>query len=173
MANSKWRMANSLRGPACRQAGFTLIEVVLTMSIFLILLGIVTLNLNTARTQATLSTTLETLLADVSQQQLKAMVGDTEGRSESDTYGVHFDTDSYTLFHGIYSQSESSNFIINLPDMQEITVEFATDEIIFQQGSGEIAGYDENADTVTIRDTATGEERTIEFNQYGVVTDSN
>src|SRR5688500_3590048 len=99
--------------------GFTVIELLLGISIFIILLGIVTLNLNTAKTQTSLSATVETLTADLSQQQLKAMIGDTEGRTTSDTYGIHFDTDSYTLFHGTYSVSESTNFSINMPDTQE------------------------------------------------------
>lgn len=150
--------------------GFTLVEVILTMSVFLILLGIVTLNLNTARTQATLSTTLETLIADLNQQQIKAMVGDTEGRTEMDTYGIHFATDSYTLFHGTYSESEPSNFSISLPNTQEVSTTFPNSQIIFLEGSGEISGYNANNNTITVRDTNTGEQRTIEFNRYGVVT---
>lgn len=153
--------------------GFTVIEIILTMSVFLILLGIVTLNLNTARTQATLETTFETLLADLRQQQLKAMVGDTEGRTTSDTYGIHFDTDSYTLFHGTYTEAESSNFLLELPDSQQITSSFANDAVIFARGSGEIVNYDADADTITIEDTATRQQRTIELNKYGVVTGVN
>ena len=159
-------MAKNLRG-------FTVIEIILTMSVFLILLTIVTLNLNTARTQATLSTTVETLLADLGQQQLKAMIGDTEGRTESDTYGIHFEADTYTLFHGTYSDSEASNFSLDLPDTQQISSTFADDEIIFEQGSGEILNYDADEDTITVQEPATGQQRTIELNRYGVVTGVN
>jgi type II secretory pathway pseudopilin PulG len=150
--------------------GFTVIELLLGISIFIILLGIVTLNLNTAKTQTSLSATVETLTADLSQQQLKAMIGDTEGRTTSDTYGIHFDTDSYTLFHGTYSVSESTNFSINMPDTQQVTTEFPGDQIIFEQGSGEIVGYNENDDTIIIQDTQTNQQRVLELNKFGVIT---
>lgn len=155
------------------QKGFTVIELMLTMSIFAILTGIITLNLNTAQHNATISTTVETLLTDLNQQQIKAMVGDTEGRTEADTYGIHFGTTTYTLFYGTYSATETTNFSINLPTVQQVTTTFPNDEIIFLQGSGEIAGYDADTDTIVVQDIVTGEQKTIELNQYGVVTGVN
>lgn len=153
--------------------GFTLIELVISVAIFTILLGLILFNLNTARTEVTLSTTVETLITDLNQQQLKSMVGDTEGRTESDIYGISFAADSYTLFHGTYAASESSNFSINLPETQQVTTTFPDDEIIFEQGSGEIVDYDEDTDTITVLDTQNGEQRVLELNKYGVVTDIN
>lgn len=169
MAKSVWHMVDGSR----LARGFTVIELVLGITIFVILLGIITFNLNTARTHATISSTVETLLVDLSQQQLKAMIGDTEGRTTSDTYGIYFDTDSYILFHGTYASSEPSNFSINLPETQQITTEFLNSQIIFDRGSGEIVGYDEDNDTITVQDTQSGEQRVLELNRYGVVTNVN
>ncbi len=153
--------------------GFTVIELLVTMAIFVTLLGLVTMNLTSAQHKATIATTVETLLADLGQQQIKAMIGDTEGRTTSDTYGIHFETTSYTLFHGTYSQSQASNFLLDVPDTQEITTEFTNDAIVFEQGSGEIASYDENNDTITVEDITTGEQKVIELNRYGVVVGLN
>jgi prepilin-type N-terminal cleavage/methylation domain-containing protein len=153
------------------QKGFSLVELLISVTIFAMLIGIITLNLNTAQHKATISTSLETLLTDLNQQQIKAMVGDTEGRTDADNYGIHFDSTSYTLFHGTYSGSETTNFSIILPTIQQITTTFPSSQVIFQKGSGNVVGFDpNNENTITLSDTVNGEQKVIELNRFGVVT---
>lgn len=149
--------------------GFSLVELLLGVAIFAMLIGVITLNLNTAQHKATISTTLETLLTDLNQQQIKAMTGDTEGRATLSDYGIHFDTTSYTLFHDTYSAGNSTNFSINIPSVQQITTNFVNDQIIFQRGSGEI----NTTGTITLVDTVSGEQKVIELNRLGIVTGVN
>jgi prepilin-type N-terminal cleavage/methylation domain-containing protein len=120
------------------QRGFTLIELIIVMSIIGILLGFSTINLSRSQQSASLNAVEQILLSDLRQQQLKAMVGDAEGRAASDSYGIHFDSNKYVLFHGTYSEGEPSNSVINLDsNMQFNNPEY---DIVFSRLSGEIAG---------------------------------
>jgi prepilin-type N-terminal cleavage/methylation domain-containing protein len=150
--------------------GFSLIEILITMSVFAILIGIVTLNLTSAQSQASLTTITETLVADLSQQQVKAMVGDTEGRSVVDDYGIRISSNQYTLFHGTYSAGEVSNFSIDLPAVFQASTTFPSSQVVFVKGSGEIANFNASQNTITIRDTSKGTQRVIRINRYGVIS---
>jgi len=156
-----------------KNAGFTLIEILITSAVMLILLGLSTLNFSSIQRKTTLSATVEVLLADLGQQQIKAMVGDTEGRPSTDTYGIHFLSASYTLFYGTYSLANASNFLVTFPSGQQATTTFSNSDVIFQKGSGEIVNYTATQSAITLRDTTTGEQKVIQLNRYGVVTGVN
>lgn len=148
------------------QAGFTLIEVIVMVSLFLALLGLSTINLLNAQHKSYLSTTVDTFIADLKQQQLKAMTGDTEGTGNISNYGVHFETTSYTLFRDIYNVANTANFVVNLSGTIQVSTGFPSSQIIFQKGSGEVVNA---PNTITFRDTASGEEKVVTINVYGVV----
>ena len=96
--------------------GFTLVEVIIVMSIMAALIGLITINLANSQQRASLTSLTQTFVSDLSGQQIKAMIGDSEGRSSSDSYGVHIDTNQYVLFHGVsYSSGDASNFKVILP----------------------------------------------------------
>jgi hypothetical protein len=106
------------------------------------------------------------------------MIGDTEGRTDSDTYGIHFDTNNYSLFHGTYSAGAASNFLVDLPNTHQVTTTFPNARIIFSQGSGDVSCFIDltcNSSTSIIRivDTVTNEQKEIHINKYGVVTGIN
>jgi prepilin-type N-terminal cleavage/methylation domain-containing protein len=148
------------------QRGFTLIELMVVITITAILLGFTTINLVGSQQRASLNAIEQELLADLKQQQLKAMIGDTEGRETSDTYGIHFDSGKYTLFHGTYSSTDSANFAINLD--QNFQFQSPGTDIIFSKISGEISAG--SITNIAIRDTTNGNVKTITVNRYGVVT---
>lgn len=153
------------------QAGFTIIEALLVMSIFIILAGLSTINLLNAKQSTSLSTSVDTFIADLKQQQLKAMVGDTEGRVASGNYGIFLGVDKYTFFHGTYSSSEPSNFNASLGDSIQFTnITFPTPQIVFLQGSGEVDNYTDGSNTITIKDIVGNNQKVITINEYGVVT---
>lgn len=131
------------------------------------LLGIVTINLVGVKQQTSLRTTVNLLVSDLKEQQLKAMVGDTGGRSTADSYGVHFNTDSYVLFHGTsYNSSDTANYTVSLGD--NVTV-ISGNDIIFSQVSGEIG----SPVTIVLKENTTKTQRTISLNKYGAVTGVN
>ena len=148
-------------------AGFTLIELTIVIAIIAILLGFITINLVRSQQTASLTGTEEVLVADLRQQQLKAMIGDTEGRGTADAYGIHFDSSQYVLFHGAtYSSSDTFNFISNLDsNMQFDNPNF---NVIFSKLGGEISA--DSASSIVLRDTTNGNTRTITINRYGVIT---
>lgn len=156
------------------QAGFSLIEVITVMSIFILVTGLTTINLLNAKHISSLTTSVDIFIADLKKQQLKAMLGDTEGRSSSDKYGIFFNEKKYTLFHGDYYATDSANFTISLGDNIEFSnITFPSSQIIFLQGNGEIENYTDGTNMITIKDIIDNNQKTITINRYGVVTEIN
>ncbi|OGD85668.1 hypothetical protein A2164_03070 [Candidatus Curtissbacteria bacterium RBG_13_35_7] len=149
-----------------RRSAFTLIEILLVIAIFAILAGFTTINLIKPQTSASINSTVNTLVADIKEQQLKSMVGDTEGQSIAQTYGVRFETNRYILFHGMYNPSEPSNFEINLDSNTTFTNLPSTQEFIFLKKSGEII----NPNSLTIQNNETNEQKTLTINRLGAIT---
>lgn len=147
------------------ERGFTLIELIVVISIFVTLLGFITISLVNSQQTASLTSMQEVLIAELKQQQLKAMIGDTEGRSVADSYGIHFDSNRYVTFHGFaYSPGESSNSVFNLDsNTQFVNPGF---DIIFSKLSGEITA----AMIIELQDNTNFKLKRIHLNRYGVVT---
>jgi hypothetical protein len=103
------------------------------------------------------------------------MNGSTEGRATADNYGVYFMSDRYILFHGAsYSESESTNFTVNLPsDIQIQSTTLPSNTLLFSALSGEMLGYSESANSITLRLINTNQQSVITLNRYGVVTSIN
>ena len=149
--------------------GFTLVEVTLVVSLFFILVGLATVNLFNFQHKSQLDATVNSFQADYKEQQIKAMVGDTEGTSASTNYGVHFETTSYTLFRGTYTFGNSANFVVVLPNTVTIATNFSNAQILFLKGSGEVSG----TGTITLTDTVTAAQKVLTINKYGVITGVN
>lgn len=157
--------------------GFTLLEVIITVGIVSLLIGFTVVNVIGFQDKANLNSILVSIIADTKEQQLKAMVGDTEGRATAARYGVHFDTspNRYVLFHGqSYDANNATNFPVNLPQTLSFSsIAFPGGNVIFSQGDGAVAGFVAGSNTVTISNSASGETRTISVNRYGVITQIN
>jgi len=154
--------------------GFSLIEFIVTMIIVASLLGLVVINLFNARQRATVNTSITQLISDIKNQQIQAMVGDTEGRGTNSTYGVHFDTSTspqqYILYHGTYNPSDATNLTVKLDDTVVFSsITFPSSEINFSPVSGDISGFVSGQNTITVQETASGSTKTITINKYGVV----
>lgn len=148
--------------------GFTIVELLVTMVIFATLIGLATINLAGAKQRTSLNTSVEVLVNDLAQQQLKAMTGDTEGRSSPDLYGIHFNNNKYILFHGtVFNSSDTSNFTVNLGDNITFTQNFP--DVIFQRVNGETG----TSGSITLLDNTTKTQKSINYNRYGVVTGIN
>ncbi len=151
--------------------GFTIVEITVVLGMMTILLGYSVINLTSVQHSTYLATTIDTFISDLKQQQLKAMVGDTEGRGVNDYYGVRFQTTSYDLFHGATFLSSSSNPNIPLTNnIQFVNITFPQSQIVFNKGDGSVVGFTTGSNTVTLRNTVTGEQKTITVNRYGVIT---
>ena len=158
-----------------KQGGFTLVELVVVMAIFSILSTVITVNLLGVKHQASLNTSVTTLVSDLKNQQLKAMLGDTEGAAENNSYGIYFEPSRYIQFQGSsYNAGDPNNFIVDLDSSLEFkNIIFPSSSIVFSKGSGEISGFIDGSNTLTLSNTATPEEKTLVLNRYGVITEAN
>lgn len=154
--------------------GFTIVEVLLAMAIFAIISAFTTINLIKPQTKASVETTATTLVSDLRQQQLKAMVGDGENQTSASEYGIRFEADKYILFRGsTYSGADPNNYQVltgsnvtlsnNLPPA-------SLSSNVFSKRSGEVSGYVSGSDTITITNTSSGEQKILTVNRYGAIT---
>lgn len=152
-----------------REAGFTLIEIIITLGIVLMLSGVTTFNLLHTQTAATVDSTVDTLVSDMNNQQLKAMVGVKSTHPGS--YGIYFMQDRYVLFWGsTYDVTSLANFSVPLDQGIMFTgTTFPNNALIFTKLSGEMSGYTPSNNSVTLKSTSGNSQKTITLNRYGVV----
>jgi type II secretory pathway pseudopilin PulG len=160
---------SSLISHLSSQKGFTVVELLLTIGIFIVLTSIATVSLGKFERNASLSSEVNTIIPDVKEQQIKAMAGDGEGSGSISDYGIHISSTSYTLFRGTYVAGSSSNFVVSLPANIQLSTTFPSSELIFTKGSGEVAG----PNTITLTDMTNSATKTITINKYGAITSIN
>lgn len=152
--------------------GYTLIEVMTVMAIAAILFTISTLSLNNVQQNTYQDTSVDILVSDIRLQQLKSMSGDTNFTGTTEPHGIHFGSESYTLFQGdTFSPTDTANFEVSLnPNVTFSSVLFPQSQIIFTEGSGEISGFTNGNNTITLTNSISGENTTITINKLGAIT---
>ena len=157
--------------PSWKRQGFTLIELALIMGIIAILVSFITINLLKPQTTASTVSTAQTLAADLKEQQIKAMAGDSEGTATAQAHGIYFEPTRYTLFRGtVFPAGDPSNFTINLETGLSLSTSFPQQQIVFTKRSGEVTSYTSGSDTITLSHTQSGEQKIITINRYGAIT---
>jgi type II secretory pathway pseudopilin PulG len=144
-----------------------MVEILLVMSIFAAMTALATVSLGNFQHKTQINAAVNSLVTDLREQQVKAMVGDTEGSAIPSDYGVHFSSTNYTLYRASYG---TSDFVINLPSTLTVTLASPSSELVFLKGSGEIPGHTDISAVVTLQDTVDGNRKRIIINRYGVVT---
>lgn len=144
-----------------RNSGFTLLELLVVMGLLAILLGLSTISLVKVQRNASVGATVDTLIADMRNQQTKAMSGSAGGGN----YGISFNSsNSYILFHGS-SPGGPDDFAVTLDDPISVSTSFPGNVIVFTKASGEVA----SENTITINNTAGTETKILTVNKLGVV----
>ena len=152
-------------------SGFTLIEIIIVIGILATLFSMGLISIMNIRVITTNTTNTTVFISDFRTQQIKAMTGDTEGRGIPDNYSIKILPSQYVLYHGInYNSSDTSNFVIPTSTGYTLSTTFPNSSIIFASGSGTIVGFTNNQNTVTLKNTSSGQAKTIHFNQYGTTT---
>ena len=151
--------------------GFTLVELMVVMGISLALFGFVIIGLSSNERIFSVSSTREIVVSDLNTQQAKAMQG-IDGTS---AYGIYFEPDKYTLFKGnSYSSSDPDNFEIELDEGIVVSdISFPASIVVFNARSGEINGFVDGNNTVTIQDTQGISTIILSINRYGVIFEVN
>jgi len=141
--------------------GFTLIELLVSMGILVIIFGISTITLSTIIPATSLGTTYDNLISDIRAQQTFAM-------SNNASYGIHFDSTSYTIFQGTYVPGASANYVVTFDPTITLTgINFPGSQIVFTPGLGDVTGYVSGSDSVTITSAQTGSSNLVKINKYG------
>ena len=157
-----------------KKSGFTVIELVIVMAIVALLTGLTTINFIKPQTSATTQSAINTLIADIKEQQIKAMAGDSEdstGATPAQPHGIYLEANKYTLFRGAsYNPSEPNNFAVNLETGLTLSTTFPSSQLVFTKRSGEITSYSAGSDTITVTNSQSGEQKTITINRYGAIT---
>ncbi len=152
-------------------SGFTLIELMVSMGIFLILFALASLSITRLPSTTAQSTNIDILISDIKSQQTKAMSGNTSGGSAASDYGIYFDTsvtpNKYWLFRGSTYSSGLNKFAVELDPNLSITTTFPGSQIIFTAQSGDVVSYSSTTDSITITNNFINSPTIIRLNKYG------
>lgn len=147
---------------------------VLVVGILGILFSIAFVSVGNIRIIATNNSSVSVITSDLKNQQIKAMTGDTEGRGIQDNYGVKILNSSYVLFHGMsYNASDTTNVTIPIDSANTLASTFPDNTVLFASASGEIVGFIDAQNTITLTNTTSGQSKTLHLNKYGAITQVN
>ena len=152
--------------------GFTFVETLAVVSIVLTLLGLASVNLISFQRSANITEAVDTLVADIRNQQTKAMSGETTQGASTGGYGVYFDTNRYILFSGTtYSAAATTNSVIPLKSpIYADSILFPNQSLVFLARSGEVSGFVNGSNSIILKEQNGTKSRKISINQYGVIT---
>lgn len=150
-----------------KESGFTLVELLIVITIIAILFVLSTINLGQAQTAASLSSVTNTLLTDLKNQQLLAMVGEEGSTSAQQPHGIYLQSSSYTLFADTaYSGSDTNNFTVSIsPDT--LTTTFPANQVVFDTGDGAVNNFTSGNNTITV--AGNGSSQTVTVNRFGAL----
>jgi len=151
------------------RSGFTLVEITIVLGIIAILFAISSLNLSNIAPKTTVDTAVQVLIANLKQQQLYALTGETEGQATSNNFGIYFGPGGYTLFHSnTYNAADTANYTVIL-DAINTSCSSAGSVIIFLKNSGQIENFNPSQNTITLTQTNTSQSKTVTINKYGII----
>lgn len=144
------------------------------MGITLIIFGFITINLINFQQKTSINSVIDAMVSDIENQQNKAMVG-AGSNGSGNSYGIYFQSDRYILFAGSsYSGGNSSNFTVMLdPNISFTNITFPSNTLVFLQKSGEINGFINGNNTITIKESQGLNKKTVTLNKYGVIISIN
>ncbi len=156
------------RGKVKKRLGFTLIELLVTMGIFSILAALISINLIKPQTSASTDSQIQTLISDIKSQQLKSMLGATDGSVASKKHGILISQDKYTLFSGdSFNPADPNNFDVILENNLHLSTTFNSSTLLFEKLSGEVFGFSPGQNTITLTNQSDSSTKAITIGRYG------
>lgn len=148
-----------------QRSAFTLLEVLVTVFIFILVFGFSLLYTQLGYLRADLKTQASIVESYLREAQSNA----TSGKSGS-SFGVHFEETTYTIFSGAsYDALESSNFVVTLPDIltfEALALNGAGSDVIFDSPLGTTEEYG----TLSLTSSRTGQSMLFTISPLGQVS---
>lgn len=159
--------------------GFSLIEILLVISLLTIILAISVPNLFNLSSQANISSISLDIKSLLREAQSKAMNTDTQEQPTTFEFGIHFESNSYTLFKGSsYNSSDPDNFVVSTPNSIVLSSNLkcnstpldCANSVVFSRISGEVINFDLNNESyICISEPSTNKKIKLSLNSIGVV----
>jgi prepilin-type N-terminal cleavage/methylation domain-containing protein len=152
-----------------QQSGFTLVELLVVMSIILVLFGLSTVALGQPQATTNSLDSVNTLINDLKTQQLTAMAGAEGSNTTQQPAGIFVQSNQYTLFTGSsYSAGNSYNYIFSAPTGVTFSTTFPSTTVLFNKGDGAVSGFTAGNNTITI--TTSSGSKVITITKFGAIT---
>ena len=149
--------------------GFTLIEALVVITIIVILFAMSAVNLSRPQETANITTTLDTVLADIKNQQILAMSGDEGGTTSAQPQGLLFQSNNFILFAGSsFVPADPNNFTESLGTGITLSTTLPVNTLIFVKGTGEVQGFTSGSNTITLAGAHSS--HTITVSRFGATT---
>lgn len=151
-----------------QESGFTLVEMLVVIVIIAVLFAIATINLGKTVTTASVTSDVNTLLADLKSQQLLAMIGEEGSTNTQQPHGIYIESGDYVLFaDSSYVSSDPNNFPVSISP-NTLSTTFPSSQVVFETGDGAVTGFSAGNNTITL--TGNGTVQTITINRFGATT---
>lgn len=152
-----------------QQAGFTLVEALVTTGIIVVLFALSTVSLGQPQDSTDTNNAVDTLLNDLKAQQIAAMAGTTGSTSTQQPAGIYVQSNQYTLFTGSsYSAGDSYNYVYTAPTGVTFSTTLPGGIVLFSKGVGDVSGFTAGSNTITV--TTNGVTKVITINRLGALT---
>ena len=147
-------------------------ELIIVFAVIAILTSLALNNIPGSQRSTILTTTVDTLVADIKNQQTKAMEGAMSNQTVPNGYGIKFVSNQYTLFAGqVYLATASTNAVIGLnPRVTFSFIGFPNSSLVFASTSGEIVGYATSSSVLTLKESDSGATESVQLDHYGTIT---
>ncbi len=145
--------------------GFTILEIIISLAIFLILAVIIVFSFSPLRNNQELTNTVQETINLLNSARSKTL--SSEGSSQ---YGVHFESSRIILFKGAsFSESSPDNNVVALSSLVEISVinlNGGGNNLVFQRLTGKTNNYG----TITLRiKSDVSKTKIIDIKNIGIV----
>lgn len=158
------------------QSGFTIIEILVVVSLLTIVLTLTTTSLFTPLGRARTENLSVDIISLLRQAQSYAINSETLGSASATSFGVHFTNSTYSLFQGnIYNPTDPNNLVVDIPAGLMVSQNLPCsglpndcNNIVFNQRSGEIANFDPGKNSICVSNNSNSS-TLVSFNYLGVM----
>ena len=156
--------------PTTWSSGFTLVEMMVVLGIFLMVFTLSNVSLSGLIAKHSTQEFAEVFVSEARRQQMRAISGELSPEGNT-SYGIKYNSNSYVLFSGTFVDGSANNYVVDLPpDLQFTNVTFPNSQLAFEKLSGEVINFATESASVTILNTTTNQATQLDINQLGVIT---